>query len=88
MTSPQPLRPLERRTSLGQGSRNRSPSSGTAFSDLAHQGKRQLNTLMGLLDKSGSVHERGGRESHALRMVRLKREADEAGASDARTCRT
>uniref|UniRef100_D8PRV3 Rho-GAP domain-containing protein n=1 Tax=Schizophyllum commune (strain H4-8 / FGSC 9210) TaxID=578458 RepID=D8PRV3_SCHCM len=78
VTSPQPLRPLERRTSLGQGSRNRSPSSGTAFSDLAHQGKRQLNTLMGLLDKSGSVHERGGRETHALRMVRLKREADEA----------
>ncbi|TRM65964.1 hypothetical protein BD626DRAFT_194822 [Schizophyllum amplum] len=78
VTSPQPLRPLERRTSLGQGSRNRSPSSGTAFSDLAHQGKRQLNTLMGLLDKSASVRETGGRENHALRVVRLKREADEA----------
>lgn len=41
VTSPQPLRALDRRPSGSASSgRNRSPSSSTAFSDLAHQGKR------------------------------------------------
>ena len=44
-------------------------------------GKRQLNQLIGFLDKSGSVKDGlGGRENLALRTVRTKREADEAGA--------
>lgn len=45
-------------------------------------GKRQLNSLMTLLDKGGgSVQERlaGGKENNALRSVRAKRELDEAG---------
>ena len=44
-------------------------------------GKRQLNQLIGFLDKSGSVKDSlGGRENPAFRTVRAKREADEAGA--------
>lgn len=86
VTSPQPLRALERRPSgSALGGRNRSPSGNTAFSDLAQQGKKQLNTLMGFLEKSGTVKETlggggggGGRENHALRTVRAKRELDEA----------
>jgi len=44
-------------------------------------GKRQLNSLMTFLDKSGTVKDSlgGGRESNALRTVRMKRELDEAG---------
>jgi hypothetical protein len=38
VTSPQPLRALDRRPSGSYGGRNRSPTSSTAFSDLAHQG--------------------------------------------------
>lgn len=82
VTSPQPLRALERRPSGSAPSgRNRSPSSSTPFSDLAHHGKKQLNQLRGFLEKSGSVKESlgGGRETHALKAVRAKREADEAG---------
>ncbi|KAJ7169513.1 hypothetical protein C8R46DRAFT_1217206 [Mycena filopes] len=82
VTSPQPLRALERRPSgSAPSARNRSPSSSTAFSDLAHHGKKQLNQLRGFLEKSGSVKESlggGGRENHALKTVRAKREADEA----------
>ncbi|SJL05827.1 uncharacterized protein ARMOST_09163 [Armillaria ostoyae] len=79
VTSPQPLRAIDRRPSGSAPGRNRSPSSGTAFSDLAHQGKRQLNTLIGFLDKSGSVKDSlGGKENHALRVVRTKRELEEA----------
>ncbi|KIK71391.1 hypothetical protein GYMLUDRAFT_254611 [Collybiopsis luxurians FD-317 M1] len=81
VTSPQPLRALDRRPSGSAPSgRNRSPSSNTAFADLAQQGKKQLNTLMGFLDKSGTVKESlgGGRENNALRTVRAKRELDEA----------
>ncbi|KAJ7293179.1 hypothetical protein C8J57DRAFT_18129 [Mycena rebaudengoi] len=81
VTSPQPLRALERRPSGSAPSgRNRSPSSSTAFSDLAQQGKKQLNHLRGFLEKSGSVKESlgGARENHALKTVRAKREADEA----------
>ncbi|KAJ6501691.1 hypothetical protein C8R47DRAFT_238374 [Mycena vitilis] len=81
VTSPQPLRALERRPSGSAPSgRNRSPSSSTAFSDLAHHGKKQLNQLRGFLEKSGTVKESlgGGRETHALKAVRAKREADEA----------
>ena len=37
VASPQPLRPLDRKPSSG-GPRNRSPSSSTAFSDLAQHG--------------------------------------------------
>ncbi|KAF9458728.1 hypothetical protein BDZ94DRAFT_1269896 [Collybia nuda] len=80
VTSPQPLRALDRRPSgSGPTGRNRSPSSSTAFSDLAHQGKRQLNQLIGFLDKGGSVKDSlGNRENQALRNVRTKREAEEA----------
>ncbi|KAK0473304.1 hypothetical protein IW261DRAFT_1505427 [Armillaria novae-zelandiae] len=79
VTSPQPLRAIDRRPSGSAPGRNRSPSSGTAFSDLAHQGKRQLNTLIGFLDKSGTVKDSlGGKENHALRVVRTKRELEEA----------
>jgi hypothetical protein len=48
---------------------------------LAQQGKKQLNHLRGFLEKSGSVKESlgGARENHALKTVRAKREADEAG---------
>ncbi|KAG6885717.1 hypothetical protein C0993_010890 [Termitomyces sp. T159_Od127] len=80
VTGPQPLRALDRRPSgSGPPARNRSPSSSTAFSDFAHQGKKQLNQLIGFLDK-GAVKETlsGGRENQALRTVRTKREADEA----------
>ncbi|KAJ7770818.1 hypothetical protein DFH07DRAFT_255860 [Mycena maculata] len=81
VTSPQPLRALERRPSGSAPSgRNRSPSSSTAFSDLAQHGKKQLNQLRGFLEKSGTVKESlgGGRETHALKAVRAKREVDEA----------
>ncbi|KAG5653500.1 hypothetical protein H0H81_012710 [Sphagnurus paluster] len=84
VTGPQPLRALDRRPSgSGPTGRNRSPSSSTAFSDLAHQGKKQLNQLIGFLDKGGAVKESlgGGRENQALRTVRTKREADEAELS-------
>lgn len=86
VTSPQPLRALDRRPSAGAtggAPRNRSPSSSGAFSDLAHQGKRQLNQLRGFLEKNNTVKEvresLGGKpENHSLRSVRAKREADEA----------
>ena len=67
----------------------------TALQDLAHQGttapfgalsrslslsvgKKQLNQLMTFLDKGGNIKETG-RSNDALRTVRAKREADEAG---------
>ncbi|KAI0317997.1 hypothetical protein OF83DRAFT_1171488 [Amylostereum chailletii] len=80
VTAPQPLRPMERRPSGSAPNRNRSPPTSTSFSDLAHQGKRQLNQLMTFLDKGASVKDGvGGRSADAsLRMVRSKREADEA----------
>ncbi|PPQ88087.1 hypothetical protein CVT25_014385 [Psilocybe cyanescens] len=80
VTAPQPLRALDRRPSGSTpGARNRSPSSSTAFSDLAHQGKKQLNQLIGFLDKGGVGKDGlGVRENQALRTVRAKREADEA----------
>ncbi|THH12879.1 hypothetical protein EW146_g7284 [Bondarzewia mesenterica] len=79
VTSPQPLRPLDRRPS-GSVPRNRSPSTSTALQDLAHQGKRQLNQLITFLDKSGNMKEGlvGRGQDNALRSVRAKREADEA----------
>ncbi|KAF9056472.1 hypothetical protein BJ165DRAFT_1522378 [Panaeolus papilionaceus] len=80
VTAPQPLRAIDRRPSTsGPTGRNRSPSSSGAFSDLAHQGKRQLNQLIGFLDKGSAVKDSlAGRENQALRTVRAKREADEA----------
>lgn len=75
VTGPQPLRPLDRRPSQSVH-RARSPSTSatsTALQDLAHQGKRQLNQLMTFLDRDGA------RSDNALRQVRTKREADEAG---------
>ncbi|CAL1696188.1 unnamed protein product [Somion occarium] len=79
VTSPQPLRPLERRASGSVATtRNRSPSSSTAFHDLAHQGKKQLNQLMTFLDKGNMKETLAGRSDNALRSVRAKREADEA----------
>lgn len=44
-------------------------------------GKKQLNQLIGFLDKGGLKDGAGGRENQALRTVRAKRDADEAGAS-------
>jgi hypothetical protein len=44
-------------------------------------GKRQLNQLIGFLDKSGAVKDSlGARENQAFRTARAKREAEEAGA--------
>ena len=43
-------------------------------------GKRQLNQLIGFLDKSGAVKDSLGRENQAFRTARAKREAEEAGA--------
>ncbi|KAH7929352.1 RhoGAP-domain-containing protein [Leucogyrophana mollusca] len=81
VTSPHPLRPLDRRPSgSGPTTRNRSPSTSTAFSDFAQHGKKQLNQLITFLDKTGTVKESLGvrSDSSALRAVRAKREADEA----------
>ncbi|EGO28450.1 hypothetical protein SERLADRAFT_445900 [Serpula lacrymans var. lacrymans S7.9] len=81
VTTPHPLRPLDRRPSGSMPSgRSRSPSTSTAFSEFAQHGKKQLNQLITFLDKSGTVKESlGGRsENTALRTVRAKREADEA----------
>ncbi|KAF8592006.1 RhoGAP-domain-containing protein [Ramaria rubella] len=82
--SPTPIRPITRQPSAHQAGsgRNRSPSSSTAFIDLAHQGKRQLNSLMTFLNESGknggAKEGLSGRPEGALRGVRAKREADEA----------
>ncbi|KAH9919137.1 uncharacterized protein B0H18DRAFT_882164 [Fomitopsis serialis] len=81
ITAPQPLRPLDRRPSVGGTSNHvRSPSTSTssALQDLAHQGKKQLNQLMTFLDKGGNMKDLAGRSDNALRSVRAKREADEA----------
>ncbi|KZT65545.1 RhoGAP-domain-containing protein [Daedalea quercina L-15889] len=81
ITAPQPLRPLDRRPSVGAVSnhaRSPSTSTSTALQDLAHQGKRQLNQLMTLLDKGGNMKDLAGRSDNALKSVRAKREADEA----------
>ncbi|KAF8656378.1 hypothetical protein AX16_002565 [Volvariella volvacea WC 439] len=84
VTSPQPLRALDRRPSGSAPSgRARSPSSSGAFSDLAHQGKRQLNQLIGFLDNKGGLggamkESLVGREGVTQRTVRNKREAEEA----------
>lgn len=63
--------------------RARSPSAtgtGSSFSDLAHQGKRQLNNLMSLIEtKSGVKDKQDTRSEQALRGVRAKRDADDAG---------
>jgi hypothetical protein len=77
VVSPQPLRPLDRKPSSG-GPRNRSPSTSTALSDLAQQGKKQLNQLITLLDKEGGIRGSNRNADIALRSVRAKREADEA----------
>lgn len=44
---------------------------------LSTSGKRQLNQLMGLLDKNGTMRN----AETSLKMVRAKRETDEAGMS-------
>ncbi|KAI0271619.1 hypothetical protein BC834DRAFT_860454 [Gloeopeniophorella convolvens] len=77
IASPQPLRPLDRKPSSG-GPRNRSPSTSTALSDLAQQGKKQLNQLITLLDKEGGIRGSSRNADNALRSVRAKRDADEA----------
>ncbi|PVG02244.1 RhoGAP-domain-containing protein [Serendipita vermifera] len=62
-------------TATSQGKRDRSPSSNTtSFSDLAQQGKRQLNNLRTLIDTRAS---RDGNDL-TMRSVRAKREADDA----------
>lgn len=81
-----------RQTSIGlPKGRDRSP--GTSLSDLAHQGsfisnllyyhwwdillgKRQLNNLRTLIETKGGTN---AKAEHALRGVRAKREAEEAG---------
>ncbi|SJL04121.1 uncharacterized protein ARMOST_07481 [Armillaria ostoyae] len=78
VTSPQPLRAIDRRPSGSAPGRNRSPSSGTAFSDLAHQGKRQLNTLIGFLEfRAAPELEEADKEYrrgvHWLETLRLRR---------------
>lgn len=85
ITSPPPYQ------GAGGGSRNRSPTGsekpGKPLSDLAHQGKKGLNQLMGFLDQGradrsapgGSLKEGQDRANNGLRGVRAKREADEAG---------
>ncbi|KDQ54847.1 hypothetical protein JAAARDRAFT_181517 [Jaapia argillacea MUCL 33604] len=78
VTAPQPLRPLDRRPSVTAPTRNRSPSSSTALSDLAHQGKKQLNQLMTFLDKANTGKDGLPSRPDALRTVKAKREADEA----------
>jgi hypothetical protein len=48
-------------------------------------GKKQFNQLMGLLDKGATKEVLGGRSGDgALRAVRAKREADEAGDAEVR----
>ena len=48
----------------------------------SYAGKKQLNQLIGFLDKGGSGKDGlGNRENSALRTVRAKRDADEAGLS-------
>ena len=63
--------------------RARSPSAtgaGTTLSDLAHQGKRQLNNLMSLIEaKSGVKDKQDTRSEQALKGVKAKRDADDAG---------
>lgn len=78
VTSPQPLRPLERRASTSTtATRPRSPP--TTLSDIASQGKKQLNQLITFLDKGGAKEVlRGNSDRDPLRSVRAKREADEA----------
>jgi len=51
-------------------------------------GKKQLNNLIGLLDKGGGVKETltGAREPQALRTVKAKRDADDAGMSYVSLC--
>ena len=86
VASPTPSHPS---TASQAGSRNRSPTTtGTAFSDLAHQGKKGLNQLIGFLDQNrersgtaNSVRESTERANNGLRGIRAKREADEAGGT-------
>lgn len=80
VTAPQPLRPLDRRPSLGAPATHaRSPSAGTGLQDQAQGAvKKGLNQLMTLLDKGGNMKDFAGRSDNALRSVRAKREADEA----------
>jgi len=61
--------------------RARSPSAtGASFSDLAHQGKRQLNNLMSLIEtKSGVKDKQDTRLEQSLKGVKAKRDADDAG---------
>lgn len=70
--------PRGRQSSIGgQGRRDRSPGGSTSFSDLAQQGRRQLNNLRTLIETKGGV---GGNPKGeiALRGVRARRDADEA----------
>ncbi|KIJ45715.1 hypothetical protein M422DRAFT_251018 [Sphaerobolus stellatus SS14] len=76
--SPMPIRPLNRHSSVHQPNRARSPSTSTAFSDLAHQGKRQLNNVRNFLNNDGTKGAVLGKSESAARGVRAKREADEA----------
>ncbi|CCM00351.1 uncharacterized protein FIBRA_02381 [Fibroporia radiculosa] len=79
VTAPQPLRPLDRRPSVGAPSSHaRSPSTSTALQDAFHQGKKGLNQLITLLDKGGNMKDLSGRSDNALRSVRAKREAEES----------
>ncbi|KDQ30407.1 hypothetical protein PLEOSDRAFT_1062427 [Pleurotus ostreatus PC15] len=79
VTSPQPLRALDRRPSgstrpSAGGPRNRSPSTSTPFADLAQQGKKQLGHFITFLDRDKSM--KGSNKGEEL--VKAKREAEEA----------
>ncbi|KAF9519904.1 hypothetical protein BS47DRAFT_1374940 [Hydnum rufescens UP504] len=73
-------------TTSQTGPRNRSPTvTGTSLSDLAHQGKKGLNQLIGFLDQNreragaaSTARESADRTTNGLRGIRAKKEAEEA----------
>jgi hypothetical protein len=95
VVSPQPLRPLDRKPSSGgPRNRSPSTSTALSdlaqqgddtiyrpYTLTNHSliGKKQLNQLITLLDKEGGIRGSNRNADIALRSVRAKREADEAG---------
>ena len=95
VVSPQPLRPLDRKPSSGgPRNRSPSTSTALSdlaqqgddtvyrtYTSTKHSliGKKQLNQLITLLDKEGGIRGSNRNADIALRSVRAKREADEAG---------
>ena len=95
VVSPQPLRPLDRKPSSGgPRNRSPSTSTALSdlaqqgddtvyhpytITNRSLIGKKQLNQLITLLDKEGGIRGSNRNADNALRSVRAKREADEAG---------